>query len=1286
MSIFAAGCSPEIGRRRMARALSLMVRSLLAALLAVTLLGGPRRLAEAGISSPPGFVSEVVIDGLVKPTAIAFANDGRMFIAQKDGVVRVFQNGALLATPFIDISAEVNDYWDRGLLGFALHPNYPATPYAYLAYTYDPPGSTDNGSSARVSRLMRVEASASNSSIASSDPAKRVILLGTNSTLAHTPQPCFDGTNFVRDCLPSDGYTHSIGGIVFGPDGALYVSHGDGTWTWESRVQDLNSLAGKLLRIHPITGKGYPDNPFYNGDPDSNRSKVLSYGLRNPFRFALHPHSGEVLIGDVGYNTWEEINRGAGRNFGWPCYEGGNTVSVIQYSYANDPRCQALWAQGESAVTPAVYAWDHHAGSAALAGAIYSGSTYPAQYRDALFIMDYSGDWIKALRFDPAGNATALNFITDASDGSGGPVHMISGPDTNLYYVTLTYDWNNGSGAGAVRRIRYLGAGNTPPVARALAQPTDGPAPLTVNFTGSGSSDPDGGALTFLWQFGDGATSTQSNPVKTYATNGVYNARLTVTDSTGLSSSSAISILVGNSRPIVTITAPSASQRYSEGSLIQLAGSAYDPDTGPLTGSALRWRVITHHGEHTHFDIAPGLSGATASFVAPAHEDNSYLEVCLIATDATGVSGQRCVSLQPDKTPLNLRSIPGGLQLAYDGALRAAPYTALGIVNSQHVIAAPAAQGCYSFVNWSDGQNTPARPVVIGTQAFTLTANYAFNGATCNEYSARWTFEEGSGSVSADISGNGNNATVGAGWAAGKHGKGLLLNGSSQFARAPASTSLDAVTRTFTIAAWAWRDTGQTGLRAVASRQFGTSYSDQWLLGFYDNSYAFHLNTLDSGATDLLWGEAPTRQWVHLAGVYDGVTMRLYADGALLQSVPKSGPVQLDGNPLIIGGNENSASGAPQALFKGRIDDVRLYRRALSDAEILALATAGGPPAAPEWDVLTPGPGHVSVAWKPADGATSYVLRWGIAGGPLTQSRTLTQISTVVDGLENGRTYAFSIEAVNAFGTSSGFGERQSTPNGPTNTPSPLPSATPSRTPSPLPSATPSRTPSPLPSATPSRTPSPLPSATPSRTPSPLPSATPSRTPSPLPSATPSPLPSGTPSWTPSPLPSATPSWTPSPLPSGTPSWTPSPLPSGTPSWTPSPLPSATPSWTPTAIPNATPSWTPSPFPSATPSRTPSPLPSGTPSRTPTAIPNATPSRTPSPLPSATPSPTPSELSSVTPSPTPNALPSVEPSAEPSATPTAQGESPTSTPTGTTSPDDQTANMRLYLPVISLSH
>jgi glucose/arabinose dehydrogenase len=196
---------------------------------------------------------------------------------------------------------------------------------------------------------MRVSASAANSNVA--DVASAAILMGTNSTYQYIGDvnsttvvanpSCFDQTSQtpVQDCIPSDSPSHSIGTVTFSPDGsALFVGTGDGahfnfTDKRALRSLQLNSMAGKIFRIDPITGQGLPSNPFYDGDPNSNRSKVYNLGLRNPFRFTIHPQTGIPYIGDVGWNSWEEINTGIGKNFGWPCYEGGPISSLPQGSY-----------------------------------------------------------------------------------------------------------------------------------------------------------------------------------------------------------------------------------------------------------------------------------------------------------------------------------------------------------------------------------------------------------------------------------------------------------------------------------------------------------------------------------------------------------------------------------------------------------------------------------------------------------------------------------------------------------------------------------------------------------------------------------------------------------------------------------------------------------------------------------------------------------------------------------------------------------------------------------------
>ena len=343
-------------------------------------------LAPAAAAAPPpsGFVVEPVVSGLDVPVAIDFAADGTMFIAEKRGVVRVFRNGQLLPTPFIDISEDVNDRFEHGMLGLALHPSFPSVPYVYVLYTHDPPGLPKDDAGARVARLERITVDPANPYVASSAPSARTVLLGRQGDASAIPDPSpppfgvpgrpscrRDGVR-VPDCIPQDSYRHQIGTVAFGPDGALYAGNGDVDRLPNGPLDPAN-LIGAVMRIDPLTGAGLPDNPFFTGDPNSNRSKAWAFGLRNPFRFSIDPASGQVLIGDVGAHTWEALHEGApGKNFGWPCYEGGTHVYG---PYQNTSVCQVQYAAGPR---PPIYEYEHtDAGGAVVPGDWYHGTTYP---------------------------------------------------------------------------------------------------------------------------------------------------------------------------------------------------------------------------------------------------------------------------------------------------------------------------------------------------------------------------------------------------------------------------------------------------------------------------------------------------------------------------------------------------------------------------------------------------------------------------------------------------------------------------------------------------------------------------------------------------------------------------------------------------------------------------------------------------------------------------------------------------------------------------------------------
>ncbi len=713
---------------------------------------------------PSGFTTDLVASNLPFATGIAFAPDGRIFIALKSGVVRVW-DGSLLPTPFVDLSAQVNDAHDRGLLGIAVHPQFPASPYVYLLFTHDPAGVTaDNDAGARVSRLVRVEADPAQgyqvalpgSQVPQTTPGGpgHWVMLGKNSTLANignttngrdtTKPSCMVGFSManapVEDCIPADENSHTIGTVAFASDGSLFVSSGDGSnYTAVDpralRAQNLDSLAGKILRIDPVTALGLPDNPFYDAaQPGRNRSKVWARGVRNPFRTTIHPLTNDAYIGDVGWNTWEEVNTGKGANFGWPCYEGGTqsgvesglTASLRQSGYetssSTSAACATLYAQGLSAVKTPTFTYSHGGtdgygstgGASAQAGAFYTGTTYPAQFQNALFIADYSRRWIRYLRFDAQGVATVANFALESATGI---TQVVQGPDTNLYAVIYS------ATGSQVRRIRYTAGGNTPPTAVASANPSSGSLPLVVSFSALGSYDPDAQPLAFSWSFGDGGSSTLENPAHTYTASGTYTATLTVTEQTAPFAASAeeVVITVGAVPPVAVISLPADGALFSIGDVVTYTGSA-SAGGFPLPPSALSWQLREHHNEHLHFNALPGASG---SFSVTDHADGVSLEICLTATDQT-LTDTQCVDLLPRQTTVDITSSPPGMHIVYEeeGVALSTPAIVRPTRGSVRTLNAPAIEQWRSFDRWSDGLTALSRQFAVGATPLAFRADY----------------------------------------------------------------------------------------------------------------------------------------------------------------------------------------------------------------------------------------------------------------------------------------------------------------------------------------------------------------------------------------------------------------------------------------------------------------------------------------------------------------------------------------------------------------------------------
>jgi glucose/arabinose dehydrogenase len=336
-------------------------------------------LTPARGAVPTGFIQSQVVSGLTGPTDIEFAPDGRLFVAEEAGKVRIVKPDGTLAT-FLDISSKVDIAGERGLMGVTFDPNFATNHFVYLHYTRKATATTPVHN-----RVVRVTASGDRA-VAGSE----VLVFRLNNQGAQI---------------------HQGGALDFGNDGKLYLSTGDNATP--GNAQSLGNLFGKVLRINK-DGTIPTNNPFYATASGNNRA-IWALGLRNPFKFAVKSGTSTIFINDVGEDTWEEINRGAsGANYGWPIYEGPET---------------------DAKYIPPIFAYGHDStnttGCSITGGAFYNPATvqFPSGYVGDYFFADFCNGWIR--RYDPATDK-ATGFAT----GLGSIVDLEVNKDGSLYYLS----------------------------------------------------------------------------------------------------------------------------------------------------------------------------------------------------------------------------------------------------------------------------------------------------------------------------------------------------------------------------------------------------------------------------------------------------------------------------------------------------------------------------------------------------------------------------------------------------------------------------------------------------------------------------------------------------------------------------------------------------------------------------------------------------------------------------------------------------------------------------------
>jgi concanavalin A-like lectin/glucanase superfamily protein len=394
------------------------------------------------------------------------------------------------------------------------------------------------------------------------------------------------------------------------------------------------------------------------------------------------------------------------------------------------------------------------------------------------------------------------------------------------------------------------------------------------------------------------------------------------------------SATIVNNPPTASIAAPSATTTWKVRDLISFSGSASDPEQGTLPASALSWTLILHHcPSNCHTHTVQSWSGvASGSFNAPDHDYPSHLELRLTATDSGGLSDTESVELQSQTVNLTFVSEPSGLQLVVGSGSETAPFTRTVIVGSMNSISAttPQSQGGtqYGFSSWSDG-GTQTHNIVAPATPATYTATYS-EVAVVPGLVAAYAFNEGSGATAVDSSGNGNQGAISGATrnTSGQYGAALDFDGTNDLVTVPDSSSLD-LTNGMTLEAWV-RPLTTSGWRTVVLKERPG-----------DTAYALYSSNNDNGRPSGRvrvngsnvsvngTSRLTTSVWTHLATTFDGSNLRLYVNGALVATRAASGTILTSTNLLRIGG-----SSALGRWFRGRIDEVRVYNRALSASEI----------------------------------------------------------------------------------------------------------------------------------------------------------------------------------------------------------------------------------------------------------------------------------------------------------------------------------------------------------------
>jgi len=642
-----------------------------------------------------------------EPMTIAVLPDRSVLHTARNGTLR---RTDAAGTTAVIATIPVYGHDEEGLQGVAVDPNFASNRHVYLYYA--PPLATPSG-----------DAPSTGSDFSAWQGVNRL------SRFTLTTGWALQGEQTILDVPADRGICCHVGGdIDFDAAGNLYLSTGDDSNPFQSdgyspidertdrnpafdaqrTAGSTNDLRGKILRIKVDANGSYsaPSGNLFAPGTAGARSEIYAMGFRNPFRMSVDKATGTVYVGDYGPDAGSTSGRGpsgqvefdritSAGNYGWPYCTGTNTTTETyaewnfaagtagaKYDCAGGPTNNSFRNTGLSTLPAARASWIRYAGDAGsppefgsgsespMAGPVYrydagsaSTSKFPQSFEGHFFAGELGRGWIKPVHVGAGGS---VGEIGNFPWGGKQIMDMAFGPDGSLYVLDYGTGYFNGDANSALYRYDYVAGGNQAPTAVAAGTPTSGQAPLAVSFSSAGSADPEGGALSYAWTFGDGTTSTAANPSKTFTSNGTYGVTLTVTDPQGATGTANVQIGVGNTAPTVTISTPGNGQLFSYGDTVPYTVAVTDPEDGAIDCSGVTMTYVLGHDSHGHqITNATGCSGSITIPVDGEHDEAANIFAVFDAeyTDAGGLTTHTQHTLQPRKRQAEHFATSSGVNL-----------------------------------------------------------------------------------------------------------------------------------------------------------------------------------------------------------------------------------------------------------------------------------------------------------------------------------------------------------------------------------------------------------------------------------------------------------------------------------------------------------------------------------------------------------------------------------------------------------------------------------------------